>query len=320
MELEQPIQEILKRKLIFVGGKGGVGKSTTASALAIAASKLGKKVLLVSTDPAHNLSDLFHTALGNEHKEVTENLWVTEIDPEKETDRYIDQVKKNIQGHVKATMIEEVHRQMDLAKTSPGADEAALFYRLASLILDELPSYDLFILDTAPTGHTLRLLSLPELMGVWMDGMLERRRKTNEHYTQLIHDGEPIEDPIYQTLQNRREIFTNVRKVILDQKKTGFLFVVNPERLPIQEAKRAVKTLKDHEIPVISIIINKLLPKEVDGTFFQKRKEQQSYYLKQIDEQFPTLQKVYFPLLKEDISTIDHLNYIAEYIKNYNHI
>ncbi|WP_305886543.1 ArsA-related P-loop ATPase, partial [Pseudomonas sp. 2995-3] len=98
-----------------------------------------------------------------------------------------------------------VHRQIDMAKASPGADEAALFDRITTLILEEMTKYDLLIFDTAPTGHTLRLLSLPEMMGVWMDGMLERRRKTNEDYTQLLNDGEPVEDPIYQTLMGKKE-------------------------------------------------------------------------------------------------------------------
>ncbi|MDQ0254040.1 arsenite-transporting ATPase [Evansella vedderi] len=302
---------LLDKKVIFVGGKGGVGKSTSASAIAMAASQLGKKVLLVSTDPAHNLSDLFHTRLKGEPKKVRDSLYVMEIDPEKESERYIKQVKENLQGQVRATMIEEVHRQIDMAKTSPGADEAALFDRITSLILEELQQFDLIIFDTAPTGHTLRLVSLPEMMGVWMDGMLERRRKTNEHYTQLLNDGEPVEDPIYQTLQKRRDKFKRVRDILLDSKMTGFLFVLNPERLPIQEAKRGIDTLNKHNIPVLGIIVNKVLPDEVDGTFFQKRKEQQFSYLQEIEQMFHNIPQIRMELLEEDISTLHHLETVA---------
>ncbi|MBU9722829.1 ArsA family ATPase [Bacillus alkalicola] len=303
--------DVLSKKVLFVGGKGGVGKSTSASALAMAVSRLGNKVLLVSTDPAHNLSDLFHTKLAGKPKKVSDGLFVMEINPEKESERYIAQVKKNLQGHVKATMIEEVHRQIDMAKASPGADEAALFDRITSLILEELAHYDLLIFDTAPTGHTLRLLSLPEMMGVWMDGMLERRRKTNENYTQLLNDGEPVEDPIYQTLQERRNKFGKVRDILLNPEQTGFLFVLNPERLPIREAKRGIDILKNHDIPVLGIIINKILPDSVDGSFFQKRKEQQVVYLGEIDKLFRKLPQIKMELLEEDISTKEHLEMIS---------
>ncbi|MBM7094965.1 ArsA family ATPase [Bacillus sp. H-16] len=304
----------VEKAILFVGGKGGVGKSTTSSALALAASKAGKRTLLISTDPAHNLSDLFHTKLGNKAKEVSPSLFVMEIDPEKESERYIEQVKANISGHVKATMIEEVHRQMDMAKTSPGADEAALFDRMTSIILDERQKYDRIIFDTAPTGHTLRLMNLPEMMGVWMDGMLERRRKTNEHYTQLLNDGEPVEDPIFDTLQARREKFAQVRAILLDKKQAGFLFVMNPERLPIAEAVRGVNTLKQHNIPVKGIVINKIIPDDVDGRFFEKRKAQQGNYLDQINSCFKDIAQIRIPLLEEDISTVDHLEKVASLI------
>ncbi|SDX97541.1 arsenite-transporting ATPase [Evansella caseinilytica] len=309
--------KLLNKKIIFVGGKGGVGKSTTASSLALAASKLNKKVLLISTDPAHNLSDLFQAKLRNEPIQVANRLSVMEINPEKENERYIAQVKKNLEGQVKATMIQEVHRLIDMAKTSPGADEAALFDRLTTIVLEELERFDLIIFDTAPTGHTLRLVSLPEIMGIWLDGMLDRRRKTNEQHHQLLNDGEPVEDPIYQTLQKRRENFRLVREIMLEPAVTGFLFVVNPERLPIEEADRGVTALKQHAIPVLGIVVNKVLPDKVDGDFFQKRKEQQKVYLSDIERRFEAIPSLRISLLEEDVSDITHLKAIANVWRKY---
>ncbi|TMW71140.1 ArsA family ATPase [Alteribacter natronophilus] len=303
------------KPVLFVGGKGGVGKSTTAAALAVSASRRGLRTLLISTDPAHNLGDLFHTRLGDEPVEVRSDLWVMELDPEKESERYIEQVKSNIQGHVKATMIDEVHRQMDMAKSSPGADEAAMFDRIVSILLDERAHFDQIIFDTAPTGHTLRLMSLPEMMGVWMDGMLERRRKTNEHYTQLLNDGEPVDDPIFDTLQERRRKFESVREIFLDGSVTGFLFVMNPERLPIEEARRGVETLRRHDIPVEGVVVNKVIPSDVDGQFFVKRKQQQEKYLAQVDAVFAGLPQLRLPLLEEDISTVAHLDEMASLLE-----
>src|SRR5699024_12267814 len=106
--------------------------------------------------------------IGGDIRKVTEQLYVLEIDAEKETENYIQGVKQNMKGMVQSTMVEEVNRQLDTAKASPGAGEAALFDKLITIILEEGNQFDQLIFDTAPTGHTIRLLSLPELMGVWI--------------------------------------------------------------------------------------------------------------------------------------------------------
>src|SRR5690606_21759777 len=187
--------DVLSKSIIFVGGKGGVGKSTSAAAIAWKSAEDGNKTLLISTDPAHNVGDIFNQKIGGKTKAIADNLYALEIDPEIETDNYIKTVKANIKGTVHSSMMEEVNRQLDTAKASPGADEAALFDKLIHIILEERQNFDKLVFDTAPTGHTIRLLTLPELMGVWIEGLLEKRRKTNENYTQLLNDGEPREDP-----------------------------------------------------------------------------------------------------------------------------
>lgn len=169
--------DVLSKSIIFVGGKGGVGKSTSAAAIAWQSAKAGYRTLLVSTDPAHNVGDIFNEQIGGRTKEIADNLYALEIDPEIETDNYIKGVKNNIRGTVHTSMMEEVNRQLDTAKASPGADEAALFDKLIHIILEERQHFDKLVFDTAPTGHTIRLLSLPELMGVWIEGLLDKRRQ-----------------------------------------------------------------------------------------------------------------------------------------------
>ncbi|HEX6595099.1 MAG TPA: ArsA-related P-loop ATPase, partial [Bacillota bacterium] len=106
----------LQNKITFIGGKGGVGKSSIAAAIAWKAAQDGEKTLLISTDPAHNLGDLFERTIGGQITQLMDNLFALEIDPERETEIYIRQVKENIKGTVHATMMEEVNRQLDTAK------------------------------------------------------------------------------------------------------------------------------------------------------------------------------------------------------------
>lgn len=304
---------ITDKKVVFFGGKGGVGKSTTSAAFALASAGSGRKTLLVSTDPAHNTGDIFGTNIGNKIKVVAEHLSALEVDAEEESKRYIQSVKNNLKGLVKPKMIAEVHRQIDMASHAPGADEAALFDRIVSLILDESASFETIVFDTAPTGHTIRLLTLPELMGVWIDGMLQRRDNFKKDYSQWLGDGEVADDPIYDVLNRRKQRFSAVREILLDSGRTGFVFVLNPERLPIVETEKAVHHLHYHDLHVDTLVINKVLPDDVDGTFFQKRKNREREYLKMIDETFANKEKIQIPLLEEDINDFSALRQVAAY-------
>lgn len=309
------MSKLFSKKILFVGGKGGVGKSTSAAALSFVLSQQGKDTLLVSTDPAHNIGHIFHRKIGDQKMKTDQHLWAMEIDPNRASERYIESVKNHLQGVVPSTRIDEVHRQIDLAKASPGAAESALFDRMTSIVLEEGNHFDNIIFDTAPTGHTVRLLSLPEMMNVWIDGMLDRRKQTQERYSRLLNDGEPVEDPIFQTLQERRDKFARVRDVLSDTSQTGFIFVLIPERLSILETEQAMQPLTEHGFSIEALIVNKVLPEHADGHFLNQRKKREEAYLRQIDRTFRRQKRVQIPLFENDIAELEALHQFSDYFR-----
>ena len=306
--------KIPNKKIIFVGGKGGVGKSTSSAAIALRAAQSGYKTLLISTDPAHNIGHIFEKKVGGNTTKIANNLYAIEIDPEKETAQYIKSVKENIKGVVQPKMMEEVHRQLDTARASPGADEAALFDKLISIILKESMHFDKLIFDTAPTGHTIRLLSLPELMGIWIQGLLEKRYKTKENYSRLLHDGEPVDDPIFDVLQERQQSFAKAREIMLDLEQTSFIFVLNPEQLPIIETKNAINMLDKYHLHVKTLIVNRVLPDHDEGEFFKQRKKHEQKYIDKINKEFQDKQLIFVPFFSHDIINIQQLEKFSQYL------
>jgi arsenite-transporting ATPase len=309
------MRELVKKKILFFGGKGGVGKSTSASATALFASGQGLKTLLVSTDPAHNTGHIFNQTIGRKEKKISDQLYALEIDPQHESHLYIKRVKENIREIVQPQMMQEIDRQIDIAQAAPGADEAALFDRIVEIIEEGQVNYDLIIFDTAPTGHTLRLLSLPELMGVWIEGMLQRRQKANELHRMWIGEEEdPGKDPIYEILMKRKNKFAKAREVLLNSEVTAFVFVLNPEKLPILETEKAVQTLEKYGVPTHFLIVNRVLPERVIDPFLVKRKEQEKKYIQTIKDSFPKHQKIYIPMLEEDIQGVESLEEIKKFL------
>lgn len=300
-------------RVLFFGGKGGVGKTTIAAARAVAAADAGATTLLISTDPAHSTSDVLEAALGSEPQEVAERLWAIEIDPEQEADRYVADVKARIVDTTPPRLWSEVERQIDIARVSPGAREAALFDRVVRLLEAET-QYDRLIFDTAPTGQTLQLLSLPEMMQAWVSGLISRRKKLNvaaRMWRRVTVGGtgttpRPAEaprdpDPVLAALEARRARFMQARDLLTDRSRCLFHFVVIPERLPILETERAIAVLDRYGIPVGDVFVNRVLPSDAEGAFVARRRERQREYLTRIAKTFATHAVHHVPLVDRDV-------------------
>ena len=302
----------MARPLLFFGGKGGVGKTTLAAARALGSAAQGTRTLLVSTDPAHSTSDALEVTLGPEPREVAADLWAMELDPITETERYVAEVRERIADAVPPRLAGEVERQLDVARASPGSEEAALFDRFARIIAER--QYERIVFDTAPSGQTLRLLSLPELMTTWMGSLISQRKKVTalgRMWRNVAGEAAGSEsrgrDVVIEALEERRERFSNARDMLCDPSRTAFLFVTVAERLPVLETHRIMTALSRHGIPVGGVIVNQLLPGTTTDPFLVRRKAREEAHLADIAIRFEDWPVGYLPLLDRDPVGADQL-------------
>ncbi|MBX7184935.1 MAG: ArsA family ATPase [Vicinamibacteria bacterium] len=299
------LRGLSERRILFFGGKGGVGKTTCASATALAASRRGKRVLLVSTDPAHSTSDIFETAFGPAEKEILPGLSGLEIDVDLELRRYVDRVKEQIAKVFSQEVLRKSERQIELAASMPGAESVALFDRMTELMIDRKEVYDLIVFDTAPTGHTLRLLQSPDLLVTWVGALTKARRA-------MLPPVQDEPDPVLTALERRQDRLEEVRARMMSPRTTAFILVTIAERLPIEEAFRSLESLAGSGIEIGQVIVNRVLPPHAAGEFYEARIRQETVYLDEIDRRFAKLPRVRIPQLDSDIHGLATLERVSE--------
>jgi len=303
-------------KYVFFGGKGGTGKTTCAGSFAVQMAKRGRKTLIISTDPAHSLSDAYGAAIGPEIVPVSENLWAVEVDAELEAKKYVKQIQDQMLDLVSAAIVEEIKKQLEIAYLSPGAEEGAIFDKFIEIMHLMGKPYDLMVFDTAPTGHTLRLLTLPEVLGVWIQHLIDRHEKARNLMKASVKYDDILrkrleDDPIIRVLTKRKEKFEFARGILTDSEACEFVFVLNAEKLPILETERAIELLEKFSIPVGGLVVNKVIPPEA-GEYFQKRRVIQEGYLRDIQQRFSEYRIVQLPLLDMDIQGMSQINMVSD--------
>jgi arsenite-transporting ATPase len=262
-------------------------------------------VLLVSTDPAHSTSDLFERSIGPEPVEILPNLTGLEIDGGFESKRYVSKVKEQVRAIFGAHILKEATRQIDLAASMPGAEEVALFDRMGQLIRGEDDRFDLIVFDTAPTGHTLRLIQMPELMEAWIRALSRSRR------VMLGADQDDSNDPIMTSLSDRLERLREFRARLMSPRTTAFVLVLIPERLPIEETGRALEQLAEAGVAVGGLVVNRILPGASPDPFLRSRHQQEQVYLDEIERRFGAHALVRVPQLPKDVCGIATLGEIG---------
>ena len=280
-------------EFIFFSGKGGVGKSTMSCAAALWLSMKGYKTLLVTTDPAPNLRDIFGQEIGHKITPIagTENLSAIEIDPNIASEQYRERIIAPMREMLDDKSLKTMKEQLD----SPCIEEVAAFDKFIEFMDD--PGYDVVVFDTAPTGHTIRLLELPS---GWNE-TLQNNSST------CIGPG--------ASLQSAKLKYEKAISYLQDKNKTSFIFVLKPENSSLLETKRSSEELNKLGIDISALIVNGILPiEECNDDFFRKKKEEEHNIVRKIKSEFKSLPKTFYPLMDSEVSGIELLDRVGRFL------
>lgn len=325
-ELEPTLESIVKQeslKWIFVGGKGGVGKTTTSSSIAtqLALTYPNEEFLLISTDPAHNLSDAFCQKFGKDARKVEglANLSCMEIDPDAamtDLQNQAQQYNNDPNDPLKSMM-------SDMTGSIPGIDEALSFMEVLKHIKNQKTdgladenaiSYKTIIFDTAPTGHTLRFLQLPATMEKLLSKFQDLSGKLGPMLN-MLGGGASQQQDIFGKLSEIQENVAVVNEQFTNPDLTTFVCVCISEFLSLYETERMIQELMSYNMDVNSIVVNQLLFAETDDCKrCQSRWKMQKKYLDQMAELYEDYHVVKMPLLGSEIRGVPNLKKFSKFL------
>jgi arsenite-transporting ATPase len=309
----------LKARYLFFGGKGGVGKTTAASATALYLLdklKSSESILLFSTDPAHSLSDSLDLKIGNRLVEVKQvrgaRLFAYEMDASLALERFrAEHGKVLAEIAERGTLLDEDDINELLNLSLPGLDEVMSLFELSEL--DRDGQYAHIVVDTAPSGHTTRLLRLPEVfdrMVKALDLMGDKHRYIMAHFARR----KPLADEVDIFLRDLSHRIESVRNVLHDEEQTSFTLVTIPEAMSVRETERYLGVLREEHVPVRDLIVNRVEQEHDDCEYCRARVRSQRPWLKQIKSSFRELQHHQVPLLANEVRGVDDLKKIGRLI------
>jgi arsenite-transporting ATPase len=310
-------------RLLLFGGKGGVGKTTTSAATAVWLADSGLRVLLVSSDPAHSTSDSLGVEIGSEPTPIegVDGLFGLEMDPESKISTLLPKLGEMMNnmgsgggmgGLGSLSMMLEPNAKEEMAEmrsevqTSdmviPGLDEALAFDELLRHVED--PTWDVIVFDTAPTGHTLRFLSLPELIESWSDRLIRMMRVSGGIRSMIF--GRKESESMKEELERFRRRVLHVRRVLSNEEITSFTLVTIPERMGINETLRAHQSLTEYKLPVPSCLVNRVTP-EFDHPFLSNRREAELERIEELKGQLENVEIATMELMDTEVVGLERL-------------
>lgn len=302
-------------RVILMTGKGGVGKTSVAAATGLRCAELGYKTLVLSTDPAHSLADSFDLELGHDPRLVRDRLWGAELDALRELEGNWGAVKRYITQVLQARGLDGV--QAEELAILPGMDEIFALVRMKRHY-DE-GEYDVLIIDSAPTGTALRLLSLPEVGGWYMRRFYKPLQNMSVALRPLV---EPLFKPIAgfslpdkEVMDAPYEFYEQIEaleKVLTDNTQTSVRLVTNPEKMVLKESLRAHAYLSLYNVATDLVVANRIIPEAVSDPFFSRWKAQQQQYRQEIHENFRPLPVKEVPLYAEEMCGLAALDRLKD--------
>ena len=302
-------------RIILYTGKGGVGKTSIAAATALRLSKEGKKVLVLSTDQAHSLSDSFEQKLFGDAKEISKNLWGMEIDVVEESEK----VWGNMNEYLKTLLTAKAEGGMEAEEllVFPGLEELFSLFKLLEIY--EEGFYDVVIVDCAPTGETLSLLKFPEKFGAFVRKFLPVERKLTKAAGPAIEKLMKLpmpKDNVFDDMERIMQKLSQLQKLMLDKTVVSLRIVTTPEKIVIREAKRSFTCLHLYDYNVDAVIVNKVYPEEALSGYFNQWAKLQKEGLLEIRQAFSQVPKFYLPLCRRELKGKEALLLAADLYGN----
>jgi len=298
-------------RILLFTGKGGTGKTTCAAATALRAARNGHKTLVLSSDPAHSLADALDRDLSPEAEEVTGNLFAQEVDLYYSMQKYWGHMRELMLTVFRWQGVDQIAAE-ELAAL-PGMNEGSVLLWLEQAIRED--DYDLIVVDSAPTGETLTLLTLPQVTQWWLSKAfpLQKLAVKSLGFGVRKTTGIPL-DKGYEELEAIFEKLEAVREVLATHATTSIRLVMNPEKMVIEEARRAYTYLQLYGYGVDSVIVNRVLPAEEvpEGSLFDTYLTSQKKYLDEIRGSFAPLPILQVPHQGQEVFGLDRLGQVAD--------
>ncbi len=298
-------------RILLFTGKGGTGKTTCAAATALRAARNGQKTLVLSSDPAHSLADALDQELGPEAREVTDRLFAQEVDLYYSMKKHWGNMRELMLTVFRWQGVDQIAAE-ELAAL-PGMNEGSVLLWLEEAVREK--DYDLIIVDSAPTGETLTLLTLPQVTQWWLAKAFPFQKTAVKSIGFGVRKttGIPL-DKGYEELEVIFEKLERVQSVLATPSTSSIRLVVNPEKMVIEEARRAYTYLQLYGYGVDSVIVNRVLPEDQvpENSFFEGYVQSQRTYLREIEQSFQPLPILQVPHLGEEVFGLDRLGRIGD--------
>ena len=306
-------------RIIFFAGKGGVGKTSVAAATGIKSAEMGQRTVIMSLDVAHSLSDIFDlkTRLLDQNRgrpiKVSKNLWIQELDIQEEIEQNWGTIHKYIANLLNTTGLDEILAE-ELA-VLPGMEEVSLLLYINRFVQEK--QFDVIILDCAPTGESLRFISIPTTLEWYIKKIFKMERTIAKYVRPVakkIYNIPLPDDDYFAAIEYLFERLRGVDEILVNPQITTVRLVTNPEKIVLKETQRAFMYFCLYKMSIDAIIINRILPDDIQDAYFTDWRKSQRKYIKMAEQYFSPIPIFPVKLFKDEVLGYDRLDVLADQI------